>query len=288
MGTSSSYTGPTGRNPLLPPWAEEVPLDPAGQMAPENTPATTQEEIKPVPVTPWSTPKAAMRRLGSGASATTIRSVVRSYVRASGGAGTATGSARAGRATTARIGGFLANGVRIGFVQAAEQLGLRNLLGRDAQFVLAAFVDLLAPPGALREEAAARKAAIETLVALFEWCGVEENGLDALDHIDVAGITEILTFSISFYINARLQQELVSRIERSAMGEHEANALLADVKDFVVEIVRVDFTRIDVLAFDWEGQAGRSFVEGIYEDAYVLLVHRHGNPDEFQFALPSF
>src|SRR5579871_6380929 len=187
MGTSSSYNGPTGNPPLLPPWATDPLLPPL--LLPEDPPPVTpplplppDQQTSPIPdsvspqiitpgITPngtWRAPKIAIGRFARGGGMSAAGSALRSYVRAHGGARQAAATAVAGRAATGRLGRFLADTAQRGIVQAANRLGLTNLVGRDAQLVLAAFIDLLLPPGALREQAVSRQAGIETLEALFE------------------------------------------------------------------------------------------------------------------------
>ncbi len=280
MGTSSSYGGPSGRTPLLPPWAEN-PLDGAapGEGAPPLPPEDEgQGEVAPTPVVPeltWRAPKRVLSRLargaGGGPPSGGLRALGRSYVRASGGARTAAAAARAGRATTGRLGGFLAAGIRDGFRPTVERLGLRGLLGQDVQTVLAAFVDLLAPEGALLEAAAARTALIETLEAVFERYDVGADGVEALDRMDAVALGEVVELSVVNYVNARMQQELANRIERGTLPEAEANRLMAEIRDFIGEIVKLDFAGVDLVQLEWDGPDGRRLVAGVYEEAYQLL-----------------
>lgn len=286
MGTSSSYPGPTGRNPLLPPWADEQPLPPPDETPDEGNEeqpaddadadeprdvAPQDETTQPEPLVSWRAPKSIMTRWVHGSGPASLRSVARSYVSASGGPRGASAASRQGRASTARIGGFLADGLRNGFAQAARNLGLQNFVGRDAQFVLASFIDLLAPDGALREDAAARKAVIETMSELFERFDVETSGLDALDSLDPAGMLELVQISVTNYVNERFQQELVFRIEHGAISEGEANDLSAEVKGFIAGIVRIDLRGTDPMALNWQGPEGTAFVERVYRAAYSLF-----------------
>lgn len=279
MGTSSSYGGPSGRTPLLPPWAED-PLDgvPPGEPVQPPPGDAGQGEPVPTPVAPevtWRAPKRALSRLargaGGGAPSGGLRALGRSYVRAAGGPRTATTAARAGRATTARLGGFLAAGIRDGFRPTVERLGLQGLLGQDVQIVLAAFVDLLAPDGALLEAAAARTALIDTLQAVFERYDVGADGVEALDRMDAVALGEVVELSVVNYVNARMQQELANRIERGTLPEAEANRLMIEIRDFIGEIVKLDFAGVDLVQLDWDGPAGRRLVAGVYEEAYRLL-----------------
>ena len=150
MGTSTPYFGPTGTSPLLPPWADGTtgPDDGSGLDADGGVPAAGPNP-QPVPIQPsvnWATPKTGLTRWARGTGTRTLRPVVRNYVGASGGSRTAARAAGAGRASTGRLGRFLATGVQSGFAAATVALtGLRDLVGRDAQFVLAAVVDAIAP-----------------------------------------------------------------------------------------------------------------------------------------------
>ena len=260
MGTSASYPGPTGRNPLLPPWADEQPLPPSDETPDESNEelpandadaddepqdvAPQDENTLPEPLVSWRAPKSTMTRWVRGSGPASLGSVARSYVAASGGPRGASAASRQGRSATARIGGFLADGLRNGFAQAARNLGLQNFVGRDAQFVLASFIDLLAPVGALREDAAARKAVIETMSELFARFDVETNGLDALNSLDSAGMLELVHVSVTNYVNERFQQELIFRIEQGAISEADANDLSAEVKGFVASVVRIDLVHV--------------------------------------------
>ncbi len=298
MGTSSSYTGPIGKPPLLPPWAPDPfptpepappeplkPPEPPEQLGKPN-PIGSKPEIIPdalgsgakglptpmqLPQVEWRMPKSALSRVARGAAATSLASVAHAYVRAHGGSRPAAASAVQGRATTARLAGFLAAGKQTGFAQAATVIGLQPLLGQDAESFLAAFIDLLAPDGAMLEEAAARTAFIETSIELFERYEVAEKGISGLDAIDAEGIWDIVSLSVTNYVNARLQQELVSRVERAMLPEHEANLLMDQLKDFVASVVHFDLRDRDVLVIDWGGTEGATIVASIYATGYELL-----------------
>lgn len=283
MGTSSSYPGPTGPNPLLPPWADPIPPDEPPVSEPFDEPGEPNEnnenpdsdvsspDQNPVkPPVSWSSPKRHVGRMADGKSTASPRSTARSYVRASGGARTAATAATSGRSTTSRLGGFFADAARIGFVEAARRLGVGDLIGRDVQYVLASLVDLIAPDGALREEAAARKALIETMSDIFERFDVEDNGFESLDTIGVEGMAEIVELSVTNYINERMQQELVFRIEQGTLAEAEANSVCEELRDFISGIVKLDFKGVDLLTMDWNTD-GKRLIDNIYVTAYSLI-----------------
>lgn len=290
MGTSSSYPGPTGANPLLPPWAEplppEEPQEPQAdkdedpdQQADDNsnkdkpTPdghkdASPQKE--PDKPTPWRTPKLHIGRCADGKPNASYSAVGRSYVRASGGARSAATAASTGRSSTTRLGGFLADVAQRGFAEAARRLGLQDLAGKSAHSVLASLIDLIVPGAGLREEAAARKAMIETLSELFDRCEVEAAGLEALNSVSSENIGELVELSVANYVNERMQQELVYRVEQGTLDEHEANGVCAELRDFIVSVVRLDFKNVDLANMDWNTE-GKRLIDRAYQSAYSLI-----------------
>ena len=283
MGTSSSYNGPTGKNPLLPPWAPEITLpDNEGQVIPDPGAENDENDSKPdgldtepnqtnLPDVSWKGVKGIVSRMANNRSNASWNSAFKSYSRARGGSKMAARSSVSGRATTARLGSFLADVSSRGITQATRDIGLSDFVGRDAQSLLAAFIDLLAPSGNLLEEAIARKAMIETLAELFQLYDVETEGLKALDGIDEENIKDIVTLSITNYINEKFEHELVNCIERGTVSESDANQLLEQAKDFIIGVVEIDTEGINLVEFDWNSAEGQLLVENLYQTAYSLL-----------------
>lgn len=285
MGTSSSYPGPTRRPPLLPPWANQPlppeplpPPDPEELLPEPQAPADIalgEAPVSPAPIpalpSTWRGPKTAVGKMVGGGGPAALTSAARSYVRSSGGPRGAAGTAVSGRRSTSRLGGFLSSVAGGGVSRTAAALGLTNLLGRDAQSVLAAFIDLLAPAGNIREEAIARKAIIETLSELFSRFDVEHRGVEVLDNMTGDDVSAIVALSITNYVNARFQQELVNRIERGAISERDANMFASQIREYIETNIRLDLQGTDTLRLDWEGPAGTAFVDLQYIKAYELL-----------------
>jgi hypothetical protein len=290
MGTSSSFKGPVGRTDLLPPWAPplEAPPTPAdpGQANPANpgqadaaqpilstvqaVQGTVPVGMVPPPEVSWRGPKVAFSHFVSGHS-DSPRSAFRSYVRAHGGAKRAAHSATSSRRSTAHLMGFLSDVARTGVAEAARRLGIRDLVGRDVQFVLASLVDLLAPAGSFLEEATARSALIDSL---FDFCGrydIEGAGLQALDAITVGDLGDALTLTVCNVVAERFRQELTSRVERGDVSESDGNRIFAEVGDFVREMVDLRLAGQDLLGLNWRGPEGAAFVEQVYTDAYSIL-----------------
>jgi hypothetical protein len=267
MGTSASYPGPTGRNPLLPPWAP-----PAGDREGE---ADGEVETQLPEVIPWSTPKSSLSRFATSLSRGSgnqgyLRSAIRDFVGSQGGSRSATRAARAGRASAQRLGGFLSSVVNNGATAAANSLGLQGFIGQDVDTLLEALVDRIAPAGALLEDSAARKATIQTLDELFLEYSVSENGLDALDALNAEDIKHAIQQCVANYIYTRLVQVMSMRIELRST-DHLIQVENA-VKDYIYPTVRLDLMdKADVLSIDWNGKEGHDFIERIYQEGYAIL-----------------
>ena len=93
--------------------------------------------------------------------------VLARHVPVLGGAGAASGSARAGRSGMQRLGGLLAGIGAAGLAPTLEAFGLTDLVGRDRFDVLDALVTLLAGDGDDLDSQAARDAACDVLDEVF-------------------------------------------------------------------------------------------------------------------------
>ncbi len=291
MGTSSSYGGPTGNNPLLPDWAQPDNVNPmpndadpsegedAGEVNDESTndsneePATTDPatQSQPTPVNFRGAKSSMTRFVSGGGGSSGVGRVARNYVGARGGSRRSAQAATSGRASTGRLGSFLSSVATRGVAAAARELGLGNLTGRSAAEVFAAIANRLAPSGATLEEAAARRAVDDALFALYNRYDLENADISSLDQMDGDGIRAALESSVSAYIYHRWLQELGDRIEENAVTSEQAVRLEREVRDYVEQTVRLDLREVDVLTLDWNGSEGRRIVERIFQEAYGLL-----------------
>jgi hypothetical protein len=280
MGTSASYGGPKGTGGLLPPWADDAdatanPPNAVPVVDGDGPPPQTATPAQPVAtVTEWGNAKSNLSKWARGTSGyTSPRNALRGFVGAAGGSRRAATAARSGRATAQRLGGFFAGVTREGFAAAAARLGVRNLVGRSATAVLAELVDLLTTDGASLEESVAREAAAETLEALFDRLGVNAEGLVALDRVDAGAMQDLLREFVTNYVAERFLQALGDCIDRGAISATAANALYDDVRQVVVETVKVDVGGRDLVALDWSGSEAQTLIEGVFTTAYSFIEH---------------
>jgi hypothetical protein len=301
MGTSASNQGPKNINSLLPPWAPELeddgadipeevldprpeepppPVEPAPeQPAVPDQPPGDAPVAEPPPAPPsleWRSPKTLLGRLAgsgrTGAEATRdIRTIGRTFVRAHGRARAATNASRSGTRTARRIGAVLGAISQRGVVEAFRRLGLETYLGQSPRVLLTALAEAIIPNGALAEAAIARAAAVEALVELFKRYDVEGRGAEALDALDSEGIAATMQHFVAAYINGRLVNALSIKIEEEALSAQHAVRLERDIKEFVVQTVRLDFGEQDLARLDWNTPEAVRLIDRIVFDGFRLL-----------------
>lgn len=200
-----------------------------------------------------------------------LRRAGQRYVSGRGGARAAANSAIAGRATTQRLGVFLGTLATEGFRGVVEAFQLLNLVGQPIEAFVAAITNAIAPAGNMLEDAAARHAASEAVAVFYEQVGLEGGDFTNLDTIDADTASKVLETSIIAYVYHRWLQDVGERIEKRSLTAERAVGLERQVRQFVAETVRLDFSTIDVLRVDWSGREGHVLVERLYRDAYSLL-----------------
>jgi hypothetical protein len=196
---------------------------------------------------------------------------VRHFVRAQGGRRRAARNSPAASTAGRNLARFLSSVASRGLAAAAREFNLGAFLDRGLDVFLVALTRVLAPGAGTNEEAAAHAATADTTVFLFEECGVEAGGLEALESLDEAMLGRAMEHYVAAFINTRLMHVLGSRIEAKAQSAEQAVALEAEVKDYVRERVRLDFAGRDLLAVNWEDAGSRSEIESLFEEAYGLL-----------------
>lgn len=287
MGTSKSSGGPTGSNPLLPPWAPELdpeaePADGEGDDSEEggnDGDDGTGHDTPPPSLTdppPWRGLLGQTKRLASsgatgGSARTRAHNVVRKYVRTRGGSRKAAQGSVAGRSTGPRIGGFLADVAQYGIDQALRNLQLDAYIGGSAEDLLIGLAEGLLPPPNSPDEAAANEAGLNAFFDLLQQYDALDQGIDALDALDADGIQHALEHFIARYITTDLLSRLSQRVEDGSSTVDRCDEILGEVKSVILETVRLDFKNRDVLAIDWNGPEGRKFIDRQLLNAYSLL-----------------
>lgn len=282
MGTSKSYAGPTGQNPLIPPWADisspETVPDGAESNEDGSIPTESQPliEIGPaptvsVPLTPWSDVKANFTRYAKStySSAVKFRKVARSFTKAQGGIKNTVSNAARGRSAVQNIGGIFSGLAEQGDKFTYNGFSFRDCVGKKTSELLETFVNLIVETNGDLESMIARTAAVETFKKVFDELGVEEKGFEALEKMDLDNIPFVFQTYLSEYITANILQKVGQILEKIP----ETDALQKErwMKNYIETKVKIDLGKIDTSKVDWKGSEGKRIVDDIFAEAYKLI-----------------
>lgn len=289
MGTSASYSGPTGKNPLIPPWAEKpsaesggsanepeaVPQNPNGN---ENNPeVTSQNPTDPTnmtnisPLTSWRNVKSGFTRFARStySSPSSARKVTRNFVKAQGGSGNAATNSRKGRNVVQNIGGIFSGLAQQGSNFTYKGFNFQECVGKKASELLDTFVNLVVDDNDDLESMIARKATIETFNKIFEILGVKEKGFDALQNMTIDNVKLVFQTYLSEYILTNILQKVGQTLEK--MPAKDAYQKEKWIKNYIATKVNLNLADKDVLNIDWKGKQGKDFVQNIFTEAYKLI-----------------
>lgn len=267
--------GPPRENPLLPPdFNPEAPEQPQPQPEPDKDPQEDQnpndgndaperpETNPPPPQTTWQSAKTNMAKFASG-SAGSAASSVASYVKAYGGAKSASKSMPAGIRTTVSLGNFVNSVASSSFRETLDGYQI-DYHGKSATQVLTQLIGVLAPSPVTREDSIARKALILTMEELYEQ--IEDSDVNILE-LDVAGLNFIVPCYVKFFINERLLNDLGSRVESADITPDRAIEIETELKEYIDSKVDVVFTGKDFS----NARFTTDEVESLYNQCYTAM-----------------
>ncbi len=153
------------------------------------------------------------------------------YVRAHGGAAGAAGSAVAAQSAAQRLGSFISLTVRDGLAGALVGVGLAHLVGRDAGTVLEGLVDWLAGPSSTLEESVAHTAMLNLLAREIPSLDVLANlDADGVERMLEALLTEYIYQRMVAELGIHLHNGALTAAE-AVRAEHDLYSyIVADVQ----------------------------------------------------------
>lgn len=275
MGTSSSYGGPKGKNPLLPTGFEDE-FSGSDTNDSQTTPPDTNDNQATTPdvqVNPetekWRNAKSQISKLIKGTSGNT-GGAVSSYVSALGGARKAAGTAYSGKSTTAKLGGLLSRVSSSGFRSTLDHYNI-DYHERNIEEVLSDLVNKLAPSPDTKEDSIARNALLDVMEILYDKISENDGNLDLLDQLDKETFNEMMEAYISFYIYERLLSDLESRIEIYAQDSQSALDIEEKIKEYIKGNVKNKLNDKDFSEIDYNANSIQEIIEQIYSDCYEVI-----------------
>lgn len=285
MGTSASYSGPKGKNPLIPPWAEPPSASETTTTDPNTTEANEEQNgnaeaptpppeniINPSTLTPWNEVKTNFTQYAKSSGFSSpryARRSIRGFVRAQGGAGKAAASSRKGRSVAQNIGGVFTGLATQGSNFTYNGFSFKDCIGKKTSELLETFVDLVTEHTDDLESTIAREAAVETFQKLFELLGVDEKGFEALQNISGENLKVMFQTYLSEYIFASMLQKVGQTLEKlSPKDAHQKEKWL---RNFISTKVSLNLENTDLMTMDWKGETGRNFTDNIFTQAYKIM-----------------
>lgn len=278
MGTSRSYSGPTGKNPLLPPWmddeADNVTVSPGGDktITPNNSGEVSTPPVQNLSgLESWGNVKGSFTRFANQPSFSNSRArgTMRSFVRAHGGATSASKISRRGRNVAQSIGGVLAGLSEHGEKLVYNGFNFQECVGKKASELLSILVDLVVPDNDDIESMVARNAAVEAFQKLFEIFDVDSKGLEALKNISLDNIKIVFQTYLSEYIFISLLNKVGQKLEK--MPSKDAKKCETWIKGYINSKVELDLSNVNFTTLDWKGADGKTFVQNIFQQSYTLI-----------------
>lgn len=290
MGTSKSFGGMKDINPLLPGWSlsdissnessselangseQDVNTPVQGEPAKESEQDVNTPEPRQTQTMPWKAANTSLGKLTSGnSSKDSLAKAGRSYTRAQGGSKAAASSSTSARASSAKLGSFLSSIGSKGINQTLSDFGLSHVIGKDADWVVAAILDFIAPNIASRQDSIVRESMCETLEDLYEKYDLANADITNLDQMGISDIEQVFEKAISSYVYNRWLAELGIAIEKKSVSPSEAVNLEREIKIYVRESISIDLQEIDILNFDWQSSQGQQFIEKKFQEAFELI-----------------
>lgn len=289
MGTSTAYSGPSGRDPLVPSWLEsdggvaqpggptEAPPGDQGQQNPNGAPPAPPGQPIPPAANPnrFTGPRGNFTRFArsGGSDRASLGRAVSQYISSSAG-GSRLAAQRMGTSRTAgaRLISFLADAQARGAREALRTLNLEALVGRPLPEILIGLADHVCPGAGTVDEGIARQAYVETVVELTT------SGMTDLDALSTDQMLTVFEIYATHAIEARICNDIGLKAVTIPDDAHAALRVEAQLRDFVRNGVSdaLANARSDgaVLASD----RIQGFVDQVYEDAFRFL-HAHGEAE---------
>lgn len=269
MGTSSMYKGHSNSNSqgnrLLPSDFDENESNDNENNGDENT----QDNKSPNENTvsdnnvSWQTAKTSMSKIASGKSSSSVNKAISNYIKAHGGAKSASKTAKSGIRTVLSLGNFINNVSSQGFKQTLENYKI-DYTDKSAKDVLSELINHLAPSPITKEDSIARKALIVTMEILYEL--IENENLE-IDRIDHKTFNFIIPKYIECYIYERIINDLGSRIETASLNSIQARKIEQEIKDYINSKVDIAFKGKDFEKMSFT----KNEVESLYNQCYTIM-----------------
>lgn len=262
--------GGSQNNPLIPPDFEDNeqentnnqeepnPENEEPEQNLENNKIGKQEEQ----TVEWSNAKTFMSKVASGKSSN-IKGAVSQYVKAYGGAKSASKNAVGGIKTTINLGNFVRSISEQGLKETLEAYKI-DYKDKNTKEILSELINILAPSPSTKDDAVSRKALIITMEVLYELIEKENLEIEAIEKLDV---NIIVPTYIEAYIYQKLINDLGSRIESNSKSAADAVALEKDIKEYIHSKIEIVFKGKEIKDYEFSTKE----ILRLYNQCYTVI-----------------
>jgi hypothetical protein len=146
-----------------------------------------------------------------------------------------------------------------------RSLKLENLVGRPIEEIFVGMMDYVCPTGGSIDESIAREAFVETIADLAE------NGITDFDTLNADQLQTILELYASHAIEARLCNDIGTKIVSLPSDVAEATKVQTQLFDFIRRNVADALTKGFAMVEAMTPAKALGFVTGVYEQAFAIL-----------------
>lgn len=269
MGTSSSYRGPSGKNPLIPSWLDGAQAEPAPATAEQPVEvgaAPTQQTVNDP--ARYQTARLNMSKYLSsgGTDRRAFGRAVSDYVsRSSGGAGRAAARMGSSRSSGGRLLGFLSDVRARGLAPALEAINLGSLVGKAIDELFFGLADYVCPTDGSVDAGIPRDAYAEMVVDAVA------AGITSLDELTGEQVKVIFERFVAHSIFDRLTNDIANGGILLTKDAKEAAAVQDDIREFIYGAVHDAVDRQDT---DFRGLSqadARDLTTTVYEQSFAIL-----------------
>lgn len=286
MGTSKSNSGPSKNSSLLPDWAnesnpqKEVNEDPKKTDDKENEQQDTnninnekqETEENKIPSTQWrSVRRAFTSYFKSPNDSRKLGNALNRYVKASGGTKKITKSAISGKSSGAKLGVFLNDVAQKGYIEALNQLGIKDLTGKSIESVFTQIAETLSPKGNEGDDPYARAAISEALAKIYEEFELADKDISDLENIDQSMAFGFFELYVESYISERLIAEMGKNLENKEFSEKEVIDKEFEIKEYIKDAVKLEFKDVNLNDLNLSNPENSEKMNEIFETAYQIM-----------------
>lgn len=279
MGTSKGYGG--SASGLVPSWVDDVapattpgqpgdagqPMSPPGNTSNPNQPGQPgQGPVDNSGTSSLGPSRAQFTRFARTGSSSALGKALSSYVRSgTGGAVRAARRMGASRAAAGRLLGVIRDVQRFGAAEVLRQLNLGGLAGRPSSEVFLALVEFVCPAGGAIDEAVARQAMVENVIALAE------SGETTFGDMTPELMNEFFLNFVSQSIEGMVMADLGQRGVTIPEDLDSVERMQTDLHDFITGATRGRLSdRLDGLP-RLTDQEIQGVISRIYESAFEII-----------------